>query len=297
MQKISTYLYSNIINVIADLAIFPVRWNIVYQNNIKIYKGVDNLLTIDVKNADQKRIDISSYNLKLVIFDVNGQEVITTSIIPSTTTGLATTLITSEDIVDIGSQFLKYSIYNLNSDNRKNVFYADANFGAVGNIELVGSAVPVDPPPKYITRFTALTKDNVTPFETVYYSDAVEIIKPNFLHPVANDALAFEFETTMLQAEVTIEFTKDSIVSAGTEWESIETFTIPINSSTNNRLYAYPTVTRDYTWARVKYTKQSTSGKINKVTVTFEKIDQAFIDGGDILTSPDLTVNGGWSTT
>jgi len=72
MQKISSYLYPNRINVVADLALFSTRWNIVYQNRVKIYQGVDNVLTIDVKNSDQKRIDISEMDLHMIVTDTNG---------------------------------------------------------------------------------------------------------------------------------------------------------------------------------------------------------------------------------
>ena len=297
MQKISSYLYPNKINVVADSAVFPIRWKIMYQSRIKLYQGVDNVLTIDVKTADQKRIDISGMNLKMSIMDVNGQAVVRLPVVPTSTLGLATVTVPEPALIYLTPQFLTFSIYKVNEDATKNLMYADANFGAVGQMELIGSAVPIDPEPRYITRFNPITNTTVTPYLTTYYSDAVEITKPNFLAPQENEALALEFETQLLQAEVSIQFTKDSVISSATEWETIETFTIPLNSSINNRLYTYPTVNREYTWVRVKYNKQSTNGKLNKVTVTFEKLDNAFLNGGDALSNPDLTVNGGWSTT
>ena len=42
MQKISTYLYPNRIELLADLAGFTVEYTNVYQRNIKIYAGIDN---------------------------------------------------------------------------------------------------------------------------------------------------------------------------------------------------------------------------------------------------------------
>ena len=88
MQKISSYLYPNRINVVADVALFPVRWNIVYQNRIKIYQGVDNVLTLDVKNSDQKRIDISEMTLKMSITDTLGRDLTTVNVTPSASSGL-----------------------------------------------------------------------------------------------------------------------------------------------------------------------------------------------------------------
>ena len=297
MQKISSYLYPNKINVVADVAVFPVRWNIVYQNRVKIYQGVDNVLTIDVKNSEQKRIDISEMSLEMSITDIKGQALATLPLTPTATTGLATVNVTPTILENLTPQFLNFTIYRLNDDDTKTLMYADSQFGAKGNMELVGSAVPTNPPPRYITRFNLLSDTSVTPYRPVYYSDAVEITKPNFLYPVANEALSFDFDTTLLQAEVSIQFTKDSVISSATEWETIETFTIPVNSTLNNRVYFYPRVNREYTWARIKYTKQSTNGKFNKVTVTFERLDEAFLASGNAGNNFDLTVDGGWSTT
>ena len=67
MQKISSYLYPNRIEVIANVALdpdtCPVEWKIVYQKPIKIYKGVDNVIELEVKNSDQKRIDLFGKNV------------------------------------------------------------------------------------------------------------------------------------------------------------------------------------------------------------------------------------------
>jgi len=95
------------------MAIFPVRWNIVYQNRIKIYQNIDNVLTIDVKNSEQKRIDISDMDLKMCITDVLGKELLTSDLVPSTTTGLATVTISEDDLLNLTPQFLTFSSYLL----------------------------------------------------------------------------------------------------------------------------------------------------------------------------------------
>ena len=71
MQKISSYLYSNRIQLMADVIVldsaYPVEWKIVYQRPINIYKGVDNVIELDVNNADQKRMDIYGKTIKFVV--------------------------------------------------------------------------------------------------------------------------------------------------------------------------------------------------------------------------------------
>jgi len=73
MQKIQSYLYPNRIIVLADVAGFTVENKVVYARNVKIYKGVDNVIEFDVQNADQKRIDLTTLSsIKLNIMDVSG---------------------------------------------------------------------------------------------------------------------------------------------------------------------------------------------------------------------------------
>jgi len=290
MQKISSYLYPNRINIVADVAVFPVRWNIVYQNRVKIYQGVDNLLTLDVKNADQKRIDIDGMDLEMCIMSTAGKLVATLPVTPSETKGLATVNVSAVDIVDVTPQFLNFTIYRINEDSTKTVFYADTQFGAKGNMELLGYAVAVPIPARYISRFLALTNDRINPFITTYYSDAVEITRPNFTQSVLEDSLNFEFLTHGLDAEITVEFTKDSVISSSTEWEEIEKFTMSSTTVTTIKTYTYPMYTREFTWARVKYNRLDDSqGKIVKVIVTFDEIEEFFINSG----APDSEITGG----
>ena len=78
MRKISSYLYSNRIELLADLAGFNVEYTNVYQRTVKIYKGVDNVLEFDIKNADQKRLDIAINptitNIRLNVMDSEGNK-------------------------------------------------------------------------------------------------------------------------------------------------------------------------------------------------------------------------------
>ena len=137
MQKISSYLYSNRISVVADLASYSVEWKPVYQRNIKIFKGMKNTIEFDVRNADQKRININSYDLKCLIMDNNSQEVLTLDVDPvPNTTGLATMTVYAQDIAYLNPQFLKYTLYFIDGDENKTPLYADTQVGVSGVIEL-----------------------------------------------------------------------------------------------------------------------------------------------------------------
>ena len=273
MQKISSYLYPNRINVVADLALFSTRWNIVYQNRVKIYQGVDNVLTIDVKNSDQKRIDISEMDLHMIVTDTNGLLISDVAVTPSATTGLATATIAEADLTELTPQFLQFSIYRLNEDETKTILYADAHFGAKGNMELVGTIMDVPTPTRYITNFIAVTDPTVIglpPYIIRHYSDAVEINQPNFITESANDSVTFNFSLTGLAGEVVVQFTKDPVINSATKWTTIETFSV--TTSTSNLTKTYTPINgynRELTWARVYFTPISNNtGKIDRVAIT-----------------------------
>jgi hypothetical protein len=73
MQKISSYLYPNRIELLIDLAGSTVEFTSVYQRNVKLYNGIDNTIEFDIKNADQKRVDLTTLSIiELNIMDASG---------------------------------------------------------------------------------------------------------------------------------------------------------------------------------------------------------------------------------
>ena len=273
MQKISSYLYPNRINIVADVTLFPVRWNIVYQNRIKLYQGVDNVLTLDVKNSDQKRIDLDTLlgageSLKMSVQDVMGKEFLVADVTLSATKGLATVNIQETDLVNLDPQFLNFTIYKINSDASKTVFYADTQFGVKGNMELVGSALGIETEPRYITRFAPITVTDPQPTIITYYSDAVEIRQPNYLNAAVNDSVDLDFIFDGLAASITVEYTEDAVVSSNTLWTTLETFAVTTATTSITKTYDNPEYNRDANWLRVKYVRTTNNaGNIDKVTI------------------------------
>lgn len=268
MQKISSYLYPNRINVVADVALFPVRWKIVYQNRIKIYQGVDNVLTLDVKNSDQKRIDITGMDIFLSITDAKGKEVNEYSANLSTTVGLATVTIPADDLSDLDPQFLNFSLYRLNEDTTKTIFYADTQFGAVGKMELLGSALPIEYPVREITTFMPITDTDATPYDTIWYSDAVEIKKPNHIGPESLESIDLDFYLNKSKAVVTIQFTPDVIISSGTRWVDVLAFGVFPEDSQITKTISFPTYNRNMVWMRAKVKQETYNGTGATVDIT-----------------------------
>lgn len=156
MQKIITYLYTNRIQLLAGLAGFNVEYTNVYQRNVKIYSGIDNTLEFDIKNADQKRIDLTTLSsLVLNVMDNSGKALpnspytITATLIK----GIAKVTIPSSALTALTPQTLKYSVTAMQSTTPV-ILYTDSHFGAIGQLELVDSIVPTTKPDRVFNSFS-----------------------------------------------------------------------------------------------------------------------------------------------
>lgn len=269
MQKISSYLYSNRISVVADLVSYTVEWRPVYQRNIKMYKGMKNTIEFDIRNADQKRINITNFALKCLIMDNHNKEVLTVDVTPvPNTTGLATMTVYAQDLDYIAPQFLKYTLYILGESEHKTPLYGDTQFGIGGVIDLRAGATPDIPDPQIIDVFTYLVDDTVPGnYVYTYVSDSVEVNPRNDIND--KHQIKLEFWPTTFDAIVAVQITNDVVVSSATEWNDLETFSITNTTDRVTKIYNEIT---DYSnnigWLRIKYIPATeNTGKIDKVLV------------------------------
>lgn len=278
MQKISSYLYSNRVQLLADVvaldAAYPVEWKIVYQRPVKIYKGVDNVITLDVKNADQKRINIFGKTIKVVVMDQAEKEINTytaTVLDDGSTvdalTGIATVTISESDLDNLQPQFLKFSVYMVNSDTTKTLLYGDSKYGSHGTIELLGGVIPKSRPVQTYDDFQQETNYQGLTFQEriiTFYSSAIPV-------------KFYEAEPTT-SAEITITLTDfvGTIGIQGTKKATIghETFlNAPFNTTqvfdegdiTGTDTVTFTVDTTNLTYLRVKYIK--TTGTVDFFTV------------------------------
>ena len=211
MQKISSYLYPNRVEVLADMASFNVEYTNVYQKNVKIYNGIDNTIEFDIKNADQKRIDLATIELiQLNVMDASGNELPNSpyEVTPNLATkGIASVIIPSNDLSDLDPQFLRYSLSGLKNGSDV-LFYCDSRFGAVGVIELVGSAMPTFRNNRTYDTFTAEIDLKGQP---IYHTSA---IPAKFYEAVPTQSLDFEIHVQGFIGSIWIDATKNGTINA-----------------------------------------------------------------------------------
>jgi hypothetical protein len=209
MQKIISYLYPNRIELLADLAGFNVEYTNVYQRNVKIYSGIDNTLEFDIKNADQKRIDLTTYDsISLNIMDASGNPVGNTpyDVTPTLLKGIATVTIPADDLIGLDKQTFKYSVTALDGTTQI-ILYADSHFTALGKLELIGSAIPSTKPTRTFNSFTGEIDLNGN---VISHSSA---ITAKFYEAVADSELSFITNCTGFVGTIYLEATTDTTIS------------------------------------------------------------------------------------
>ena len=251
MQKISSYLYPNRVQLLADLAGFTTEYTNVYQRIVKIYKGVDNVIEFDIKNADQKRIELVTTpaftDITLNMFDAAGNSVGQYEVTPSTTLkGIATVTIPSADLANFDTQFFNYSVTVL-KDTATIPLYADSRFGAIGTMELVGSATSI---PKATRVFKTSTGEINLLGEVIKHSPA---ISTKFYEAVPTTQMNIHVDIEDFIGKVyVVGTTNDTIsVNSWTNAPKIMEFTFGVETTTT--IHMHPLDIGDYKYFRVSW--------------------------------------------
>ena len=269
MQKISSYLYPNRIKCNLDLASSPLEWRIVYQKTVKLYKGLDNAVELDIRNNSQQRIDITDLVLNFKILDAYGQEVFDGEVVPDDTlTGIARVEIPSDTFEYIDPQFLKYTIYQT-IDGKYYPVYGDTQFGATGTIDLIGGAWPVDSlPPITIKTFLYMDDDSQpAPWPRNFYSEGAQIKDPNYIS--ATTTLSIDFYPVGLSTTVHVQVTDAPVISTSTVWTDIDSFSVTNVDTLLSKTYTRGTnYSDDIIWLRIKYQlPYNATGKFDKIVI------------------------------
>ena len=278
MQKISSYLYPNRIQLLADVAGFTTEYTNVYQRTVKIYNGIDNTIEFDIKNADQKRIDLSVLsNIELNVMDSQGKELsnspyTVTPLDQTTHKGLSTVTVPQEDLVELQDQYLRYSV-TATQAGKDVILYSDSKFGAVGTIELVGSAMPVIRDERIYKDFTAEIDLQGLPISK---SSA---IPSTFYEAEKTTTLDFEIDYTGFKGIIWIEGTTRSTITSESFKPEVRLHEFPELTIATSGTFTVTMNIDDYKYFRIRYQNSKlvdvtstnlsgTTGKVDRITVS-----------------------------
>ena len=217
----SRYLVPNQTTVIANEAGLITEYKSVYQRNLIVYKGIDNVLEFRLKNGDQKPISVAGKTPKFVAFDENRKLVIEHSGVlnvgddSSATRGLFNVTVTENDLLNIKQQYLSYSIYLVDDvTGVKSITYNDEAFGASGTIFVSATAFPGPANSFAITTF--VTQDP-------YWNSATIAAEPAINDNVALHTAAVYTDSYI--GSVVVQGTLENQVDGSTNWATIATLT------------------------------------------------------------------------
>ena len=268
MQKISSYLYSNRVILLADLAGFTVEYTNVYQRNLKIYNGIDNTIEFDIKNADQKRIDLTTLpQIELNVMDVRGKALENSpyTVTPTALKGIATVTIPQDDLDELSNQYLKYSVTAVNTAGADVLLYADTKFGAVGTIELVGDALPTFRDDRVYEHFTQEIdlNGNVT--------NHTPAIASKFYEAEPTKTFNFDIDVTGFIGTIYLEGTENSTISVNSYLDATPIRTITTTVATTTTINFNDVEIGNYNYFRVTWKNgnyNSAFGTVDKVVVS-----------------------------
>lgn len=296
MQKISTYLYPNRIELLADLAGFTVEYTNVYQRNIKIYSGIDNVLEFDIKNADQKRIDLAVFTMiQLNVMDATGKELACSPYIvtPTAVKGIAAATIPQADLEILDGQFLGYSITGV-KNGQTVILYADTRFGALGKMELIKNVIPWHS--RQLAIYNSFTGEFGISTKATYHTSA---IPSTFYEADVTPALRFTVEMTGFIGRVWLMGTTQATISHESFKKSVELQTRTFTTPNSDSLVWTNVPIGDFKYFRVYYEGDlpyTPTGSINRVIVNSDVCSDPYntFDGGNSQ-GGQIIINGGGS--
>ena len=227
-----------------------------YQRNLQIIKGIDNVLTFEIKNQDQKPTSIlNTYTCKFIAYDENNTEVLNkTGTIKETATpkfkGQFTINVTANDTLNLKGQYLTYFVHLVDSNNNDIITYADSQFGARGTINLDTDTLP-GPKESYSVKTFSETDSNTFISETISAEPALN----------GNEALhTSAIYSTGFTGTVTVQGTLENQITGTTAWVDIASATY-----TNPSQPQYINFNGVFSHIRFQYNK--TAGTVDKVLV------------------------------
>jgi len=283
MQKIHFYLVPNRITVTTDMAGFTTEYRQVYQRTIKLYKGIDNTLEIEVRNSDQRRQDVATYSVIVQLFDAEHKVLVTTTGSPILSSpGLMSVTIPASSIEYLDPQSLKFTAYLLDGTSKK-ILYSDSQFGLFGTVDILDG---------YNEKFRGtISEVNVFNFEfdrMQFVSEIAEFgteLNDDFKYAdgKAVNIHVFPMVGDEFTGNVIVEGCKNKSTAIGNQWSQITTIAIHQGYDGNHE---HISVGGEFRYLRFKYPRykpgtEISAGHITKIAIRANYNEPDYIlDGG-----------------
>ena len=272
MQFNPVYLYVNKLDVFTT----PTdtwsteRYRRVYNRNLKIFRGVDNRIDIQVRNSDQKASNIAGSTLVFNLVSQDTKDLVLQKDFTGMdlATGKVTIIVTADELLDLDIGFYNYSIvkevrstvdstdYVVNS---KMPLYMDSQYATVGTLEITGDVYGGVANSLVVDTFNytnPFTQGATEPFP--FYTSAIIDAAPNTspAYPIHT----FQFYSTNYTGTVEIQA---SLESQGATPRDTKFSTVATVDLANEK---YKNVTGKYNWFRIKHIPATNNtGTVDKI--------------------------------
>lgn len=213
MPKLPVYLYNNKIEVIIDLEPNGRKFNIMYQRDLILQKGVKNTIQFEFKNSDQKLLNVSTQTFVLSMFDATDQRLLIEKpleILDNGTTynlkGLGQVVFNENDLEPLDTVYYNYSIKRLSNSEFEPV-YANTYYGIRGTIKINNDIHPTPKPTITVTSFQTVYNPDIGKQWYEYYSGNLRA-DPEYKTGTALHTAAFYL--TRYRGKILVEGTLDN---------------------------------------------------------------------------------------
>lgn len=215
MKLIPRYLVNNRTMLVSNEAGLLTEYAKVYQRDLTIYKGIPNTLEFQLKNADHKPVTLTGKTLKFAAYDENKRLVIEHSgTVLVANKGLFKVVITENDLLNLKQQYLTYAIHTVDSNNDRQITYADEQSNATGTLYLSNTAFPGPLATYSVSTFSEI--------EEAWYSETLDA-EPGIN---GNEALhTASVYSSNYVGDVVVQATLDNQITGSTAWADISTIT------------------------------------------------------------------------
>lgn len=266
MQINSVYLYPIRLEVYTNPSASwtKERYRKVYNNNLKVYRSVDNRIDLQVRNSDQKALSYAGTALVFNLVARDGKDLILSKdfTVVSEAQGTARLFISQQDLLELEPGMYNYSISQetrvaIDGDEYRVTsrvpMYFDAQYGAIGTIEVSGDVLGIADNSLQVDQFSYVNPIVQGETTAKFYISSIidaqhDLTIPQALH-------TFQFYSTNYSGTVTIQGSlRDD--AAPSVWVDLLTFTPSGNLD-------YKNIEGKYNWFRIKH--NPTAGTLDKI--------------------------------
>ena len=300
MQFNPVYLYSNKLDVFTSpLDSWPTeRYRRVYNRNLKIYRGVDNRIDIQVRNSDQKASNITGSTLVFNLVSRDTKDLVFQKDFSAMdlSTGKVTVILTDRELLDLDNGNYDYSIVKevrttIDSTDYKVTsriaLYMDSQYDTIGTLEISGDVYGEADPSLVINTFNytnPFTQGDTTP--SWFVSEIIDT-KPNT--STGSSLHTFQFYSTNYTGSVMIQGNLDSqgATPRETKWVDIES--VDLTTET------YKNIVGKWNWFRIKHIPTGASNTASFVVnqnMSFEYGVEIYVAGSSYNVGDTILIEG-----